>query len=123
MTRGGPISSGYTFNLTDDSKLVIMSGSFTGGLTCVQAGGNAVCEIYGGSFVAEVNWNDVYWILNLIDKSNAQFKVYGGQFFKYDPSESHTENPVANFVAEGYKSVVISSQNDLIWYEVVEDNN
>ena len=116
-------SDGYTFNLTDDSKLVIMSGSFTGGLTCVQAGGNAVCEIYGGSFVAEVNWNDVYWILNLIDKSNAQFKVYGGQFFKYDPSESHTENPVANFVAEGYKSVVISSQNDLIWYEVVEDNN
>ena len=121
--QGYSISSGYTFNLTDDSKLVIMSGSFTGGLTCVQAGDNAVCEIYGGTFVTETTWEGVNWLLNLIDNSNAQFKVYGGQFFKYDPSESHTENPVANFVAEGYKSVVISSQNDLIWYEVVEDNN
>ena len=109
---------GYIFRTSGSSKLIIESGYYIGGLTCVQAGGNAVVEIYGGTFEGSSEYSGTYWILNLIDNSAAKILVYGGLFFKYDPAESLTENPAMNFVADGYESVIINAQNDLIWYEV-----
>ena len=109
---------GYIFRVNGSAKLIIESGYYIGGLTCVQAGGNAVVEIYGGTFEGSSEHNGTYWILNLIDNSAAKILVYGGLFFKYDPAESLTENPAMNFVADGYESVIVSEQNDLIWYEV-----
>ena len=63
-------------------------------------------QIYGGYFEALATWDDRTWILNLIDNSNAKIIVYGGTFVNYDPSNSATENPEMNFVAEGYKVVM-----------------
>ena len=112
---------GYLVRAAGDSKVVIEGGTFIGGLTCIQAGGNAQVEIYGGHFEALEDWNETYWLLNLIDNSNASIKVYGGTFVNFDPSNSKTENPVANFVAEGYKVVSETQDNGDIWYTVVPE--
>ncbi len=95
-------SIGYIFRLADHSKLVIENGIFHAGLTCVQAGDDAIAEIQGGQFSAEAKYDNTYWLLNLIDNSNAKIEVTGGSFENFDPSNSQTENPVANFVANGY---------------------
>ena len=92
---------GYLVRAAGDSKVVIEGGTFIGGLTCIQAGDNAQVEIYGGHFEALVDWSGTYWLLNLID--------------------SKTENPVANFVAEGYKVVSETQDNGDIWYTVVPE--
>lgn len=109
---------GYIFRLQDSAKLTIENGTYYAGLTCVQAGDNAVAMIKGGTFRASSAWNDVYWLLNLIDNSEAKIIVTGGIFENYDPSHSKTENPEANFCAEGY--VTTSEENDGSTFYAVE---
>lgn len=109
---------GYIFRLQDSAKLTIENGTYYAGLTCVQAGDNAVAMIKGGTFRASSAWNDVYWLLNLIDNSEAKIIVTGGIFENYDPSHSKTENPEANFCAEGY--VTTSEENDGSTFYTVE---
>ncbi len=41
----------------------------------------------------------------------------------FDPSHSRTENPEANFVADGYKVVSETQANSDIWYTVVRNKN
>ena len=109
---------GYIFRLQDSAKLTIENGTYYAGLTCVQAGDNAVAMIKGGTFRASSDWNGVYWLLNLIDNSEAKIIVTGGIFENYDPSHSKTENPEANFCAEGY--VTTSEENDGSTFYTVE---
>lgn len=109
---------GYIFRLQDSAKLTIENGTYYAGLTCVQAGDNAVAMIEGGTFRASSDWNGVYWLLNLIDNSEAKIIVTGGIFENYDPSHSKTENPEANFCAEGY--VTTSEENDGSTFYTVE---
>ena len=109
---------GYIFRLQDSAKLTIENGTYYAGLTCVQAGGNAVAMIKGGTFRASSDWNGVYWLLNLIDNSEAKIIVTDGIFENYDPSHSKTENPEANFCAEGY--VTTSEENDGSTFYTVE---
>ena len=113
---------GYLIRAAGSSKVIIKDGVFVGGLTCVQAGDNAQVEIYGGHFEALVDWKGNYWLLNLIDNSEASIKVYGGTFVNYDPSNSKTESPTANFVADGYKVVSEEKDNGDTWYTVVPEN-
>ena len=110
---------GYIFRAQEESKLNIYSGYFLGGLTCVQAGDKAQAKIYGGQFIASALWNNIYWILNLVDNSDASIEVYGGEFYKFDPANNKVENPPVSFVANGYKSVEKVYQNDMIWYQVI----
>ena len=112
---------GFLVRASYDSKVVIREGTYISGLTCIQAGGNAQVEIYGGHFEALTNWNKTYWLLNLIDNSNASITVYGGTFVNFDPSHSRTENPEANFVADGYKVVSEAQASGDIWYTVVPE--
>ena len=112
---------GYLIRATGESKVIIKDGTFIGGLTCVQADKNAQVEIYGGHFEALVDWHGTYWLLNLVDNTNASIKVYGGTFVNFDPSNSKTENPAANFVAEGYTVVSEKQANGDIWYTVVPE--
>ena len=112
---------GYLIRATGDSKVIIKDGTFIGGLTCVQADKNAQVEIYGGHFEALVDWKGTYWLLNLVDNTNASIKVYGGTFVNFDPSNSKTENPAANFVAEGYTVVSEKQESGDIWYTVVPE--
>ena len=109
---------GYLIRMGDNSRLVIQDGQYFTGLTCIQAGGNSVAEIYNGTFDAFASYSGNYWHLNLIDNSNAAIVVYGGTFKNYNPAESHTENPVANFVADGY-IVTTEEDSEDTWYTVV----
>lgn len=109
---------GYIFRLQDSAKLTIENGTYYAGLTCVQAGDNAVAMIKGGTFRVSSAWEGVYWLLNLIDNSAAKIIVTGGIFENYDPSHSKTENPEANFCAEGY--VTTSEENDGSTFYTVE---
>ena len=70
----------------------------------------AVINIYGGTFESKSANNRGYWVLNLKDGSGAAINVYGGTFINYDPSSSMTENPVKNFVAEGYTAIKTSAE-------------
>ena len=118
MTQLMSSEIGYLIRANGDSKVTIENGRYIAGLTCIQAGDDTVVEIYDGVFEALVDWNDTYWHLNLIDNSNAEIVVYGGTFKNYNPAESHTENPVANFVASNY-TVTSTQDGEDTWYTVV----
>lgn len=112
---------GYTFRIYGNSRLTIENGTYYAGLTCVQAADNAIAYIEGGDFSASTDWNDVYWLLNLIDNSQAKFVVTGGSFENFDPAYSKTENPVANFCAEGYISTSTTDGKNTIYTVVALD--
>lgn len=112
-------SLGYIFRLYDNSQLIINDGTYWAGLTCVQAGGSAQAMIHGGTFKADYKYSSIYWVLNLIDNSAAEITVDGGTFINYDPSNSKTENPVANFVASGYDALPTVHGSET-WYTIVK---
>lgn len=82
-------------------KLTIEGGTFLGkdGNSCIYNAGGTV-EIKGGTFKGGADFT-----LNCYDDAykngSAKIVVTGGKFYKYDPSNSKSENPAANFVADG----------------------
>lgn len=91
-------------------------------LDLIYADQNAVINIYGGRFESGSANNRGYWVLNLKDESSAAINVYGGTFVNFDPSSSMTENPVKNFVVDGYTTVKISDNPEPNGtYAVVKD--
>ena len=101
------------------SKVIINSSEFTQCITgdssqydMIYASGKATIEINGGSFESKTP----KWTLNILDKSytegTANIVVSGGTFYVYDPANSDTESPKANFVKNGYKSV---ETEDGVW--------
>ncbi len=86
------------------------------GNACVEVNGGTL-KIYGGTFECSDPYNGKYFVLNKKDKSDSTILVYGGTFINYDPSNSNTEDPAQNFVANGYKSVRIEGTNN---YQVVK---
>lgn len=73
-------------------------------------------EIYGGTFRVKSNETThegleevAKYMLNCYDQSYANgtstFVVYGGEFWDFNPANATGESTLANFVAEGYKSV------------------
>lgn len=111
---------GLLFRTGGNSQLTLKgNGEYVAGLTAAQAGDNSVITVNGGTFSAFATWNDAYWILNLIDNSPATISVTAGTFVNYDPSNSKTENPVANFVAEGYTATETTEGDNTI-YTVVK---
>ena len=102
-----------------DAKVNIYGGNFVNDqdyndhnaqLDLIYADQQAVINIYGGTFESKRANNRGYWVLNLKDGSGAAINVYGGTFINYDPSSSMTENPVKNFVAEGYTAIKTSAE-------------
>ena len=90
-------TNGCTLYHTDGGKIVVNSGVFAATET-----GYVQAEKYGHDYT-----------LN-IQGTNGEIVVNGGSFYKWDPSHSKGENPVANFVAEGYATVA-----DGDWYRVI----
>ena len=116
-----PNQDGYRMAVyaLNGSKVNIYGGNFYNNqnynngnaqLDLIYADGNAVINIYGGRFESACANSRGYWVLNLKDNSDAAINVYGGTFVNFDPSKSMTENPVKNFVADGYSSVKISEE-------------
>lgn len=101
----------------DNSTLTVNGGYYLGGITCFQAGNRndggeqvSTINVNGGYFEVLATYDGRYWTLNLNDNSGGEICVSGGTFVNYDPSNSDTENPSDNFLADGY--TVISETNE-----------
>ena len=106
---------GYLFDMYGDSTLLVEGdATIESGLTCIQLSDNAHATVKGGKWIGD-EWQSKYWTINKIDssKDSAVVEVMGGEFYKFDPSNSATENPVQNWVPEGY---TVTLEND--WYKV-----
>ena len=99
---------------------------------CIYARDNATITIEGGTFqYTGENPLGHKFLLNVrdADKTTAEIVVKGGKFFNFNPAATASENPIANFVAVGYKVINLTtnevatdvhSGNDT-WYEVVPE--
>ena len=121
------INGGYAINILNGATLTINGGNYYGGGTAVQVQKGTLI-INGGIFAVEPYDNPVYgykYVLNCIDSAlrngTAKIIVNGGTFINYDPSHSNSENPMENFVADGYKVVSETKENGDIWYSVVKE--
>ena len=106
-----------------NANVIINGGSYSNTLTHTDEQMDMIYASDGGKVVINGGVFECItpkWTLNVRDidyKSGASsITVYGGKFYKYDPSHADTENPVANFVVEGKK--IIQEEGD--WYRVVE---
>ena len=98
----------YDTKNVENTKLTINAGNYVGNISAVYAFTGKV-TINGGHFSIQQkeSGSDPYRLtLNCFDNSykagRAGFTVNGGTFVKFDPSDSASENPHANFLAEGY---------------------
>lgn len=92
--------SSYSVYVGGNGQLTINGGTYYSPVSSVYAQTNAKVIINEGTFKVEGEYDQVY-TLNLRDKNTdtASIVVNGGKFYKYDPSQSKSENPIANFVA------------------------
>lgn len=67
--------------------------------------------IKGGKWIG----GSQYTLNKLDSEQEAIISVTGGEFYKYNPAASESENPIANFVAAGYGVI-----KDGDWYKVVK---
>ena len=117
-------NGGYGINVRNGATLTINGGSYYGGGTAVQVQKGTLI-INGGHFACEPYSNPVYgykYLINCIDSAykdgSAKIIIKGGTFVNFDPSDSASENPHGNFVADGYK-VVSEAHGTDTWYTVV----
>lgn len=111
-------SVGYLFNINDGASVTIDTDNdvtFQWGLSCAQMQGNTAKLIINGGKWIGGEYNGKFWTLNKIDAyKESQIIIKGGKFYKFNPAESHTEDPAENWLADGYTAV----QNG-DWYEVI----
>ena len=119
------INGGYGINVRNGATLTINGGYYYGGGTAVQVQKGTLI-INGGTFACEPYSNPTYgykYLINCIDAAykdgTAKISITGGTFINFDPSDSASENPNGNFVADGYK-VVSEAHGADTWYTVVK---
>ena len=119
------VNGGYGINVRNGATLTINGGDYYGGGTAVQVQKGTLI-INGGKFACEPYSNPVYgnkFLINCIDSAykdgTAKIIIKGGTFVNFDPSDSASENPHGNFVADGYKVVSETQSNGDVWYTVV----
>ena len=118
-------NGGYGITVRNGATLTITGGYYYGGGTAVQVEVGTL-YITGGTFACEPYSDPVYgnkFLINCIDANwrngTAKIVITGGTFVNFDPSDSASENPHGNFVAEGYK-VVSSVVGEDTYYTVVK---
>lgn len=102
-------SVGYLFDLYGSAVLNVEgNATYQCGLSCVQMSDNSTVNISGGKWIGG-SYSGKYWTINKMDsdKATTSVNITGGEFYKFNPAESHTENPVENWVAGGYKSTLV----------------
>ena len=111
-------SVGYMFDLYDSAVLNVEgNATYQCGLSCVQMSANSTVNISGGKWLGG-SYSGKYWTINKIDsdKATTSVNITGGEFYKFNPAES-PENPVENWVADGYKSTLVGD-----YYVVTKDD-
>ena len=119
----GSKSEDYAVEVRNGGQMTIKSGYFNGVPTAVYAL-NGVINIEGGHFsVDSTNKYGTTYLLNLYDKAGelSNIIVTGGVFEGYDPSNSDSENPIANFVEPGYFSFACDEEASK--YQVIKAGN
>ena len=118
-------NGGYGINVRNGATLTINGGNYYGGGTAVQVQKGTLI-INGGFFACEPYDNPDYgykFLINCVDAAyqngTAKITIYGGTFVNFDPSDSASENPHGNFVADGYKVISETQSNGEVWYTVV----
>ena len=106
----------YACDVQYGGTLIIEDGTFVGNISAVYVH-EGKAEIKGGTFSivqTETEGDPYRFLLNCYDSNRqagkASIVVTGGTFINYDPSSSMTENPVKNFVAEGYTAIKTSAE-------------
>ena len=95
----------YTINVKN-GNLTIENGRFVGNVSVVQVE-KGTLTINGGEFKLLQKWEgSSKYLINCIDAAwrdgTAKVFIKGGTFKSFDPSDSASENPHGNFLAEGY---------------------
>ena len=114
--EGNVVSEGYIASVNAGGVLNISEGTFESeGCTVFQSNGGEI-YISGGEFKAAEYNGDHRYTINFVDskKQEGLIEISGGRFYKYNPSESNSENPAMDFCANGYWGV-----EDGEWYVVV----
>ena len=114
--EGKVVSDGYIASVNEGGVLNISEGTFeTESCTLFQSNGGEI-NITGGVFKAAPYNGDHRYTINFVDakKQDGLIEISGGRFYKYNPSESHSEAPAMDFCANGFWGVA-----DGDWYEVV----
>lgn len=102
-------SVGYMFDLYGSAVLNVEgNATYQCGLSCVQMSDNSTVNISGGKWIGG-SYSGKYWTINKIDadKATTSVNITGGEFYKFNPAEAPTENPVENWVVDGYKSTLV----------------
>lgn len=105
--------------VANGGEITIVNGTFDGpeeGCAVYAHTADSKVVIEDGVFSAKSDYKGKWYVLNLKDKSGASIEVKGGTYYNYDPSASLSEDPAANFVAEGYEAVQVSE--DPVMFEV-----
>ena len=97
----------YGVNIVEGAELTVNGGTYVGGGTAFQVQLGEL-EIIAGKFSCNP-FDEPFgykFLINCVDApyaaGTAKVTVKGGSFEMFNPAEAHSENPVANFVAEGY---------------------
>lgn len=112
-------SVGYMFDLYGSAVLNVEgNATYQCGLSCVQMSDNSTVNISGGKWIGG-SYSGKYWTINKIDadKATTSVNITGGEFYKFNPAETPTENPVENWVVDGYKSTLLGD-----YYVVTKEN-
>lgn len=124
----------YAADVRDGGTLTINGGTYVGNIAAVYVyGGNLI--INDGTFMIQQQsttaGKEYGYVINSLDEAwpdsidkyepetygTSTIVVNGGTFQNFDPSNSKSENPVANFVPEGH-SVTSETTDEVTWYTV-----
>lgn len=114
----------FAVDVVGGGKVTINDGEFVGNISAIYVfEGEAI--IKGGKYSIQQlsSQNDERFTLNLYDANRtngtAKITVSGGEFSKFNPANNLAEGENTNFVAEGYKAVLVEgSTTD---YKVVKE--
>ena len=109
VINGGTFTNlgGRDYEVDEKGNLIIEDKKANNNELIYVSGSDSLITINAGTFIGNSEnrkWGTRY-TLNMQDKCASEIVVNGGTFVKYDPSMSKSENPIANFVSEGYKVV------------------
>lgn len=119
----GEGNPGYAIAVHGNTKaasLTICGGTIVGNIHSVYVGFGNV-RVTGGRFNIYTSDTDQIVCLNCADEEykagRATISITGGSFYKYDPSNSVSESPAANFVADGY---MVTQEDENGYFSVVK---
>lgn len=119
----GEGNPGYAIAVHGNTKaasLTICGGTIVGNIHSVYVGFGNV-RVTGGRFNIYTSDTDQIVCLNCANEEykagRAKISITGGSFYKYDPSNSVSESPAANFVADGYR---VTQEDENGYFSVVK---